>query len=489
MLSRKEINRIIIMSHGYQSIKNLVLKTGHSKNTIKKYLANPRPMQVERNWRTRQNPFSDVWDEIVEMIQTHPALEAKSIFEHLQNKYVGKFVPGQLRTLQRHLKCFKAQEGPGKEVMFEQVHRPGHLCASDFTNMNALNITICRQPFEHLLYHFVLTYSNWEWTRISYSESLESLQSGLKEALLRLGGVPEEHLSDRLSAAVHNLGHKGQFKQRYKDLMDAFGLKARATQPRSPHENGDIEQRHYRLKKAIDQELMLRGSRDFADIAEYEQFLHKLLTKLNGTRAKRIEEEVAFLRQLPEKMIADFTIHQVKVSRYSTIRIHKCGYSVPSSLIGEMVHAKVYDNRIEIMYGQKKILECPRMRGESKHHIDYRHIVESLRRKPGAFANYRYQESLFPSTTFRMAYDALEQLSPRQADKHYIEILHMAATNGEEVVERCLKLLFRNDGLTLANLKAMLLKDLSCLPKAEDVLIPLPDLRAYDNVFGLGVNV
>jgi hypothetical protein len=235
------------------------------------------------------------------MLQSHPALEAKSIFEHLQNKYPDKFDAGQLRTLQRHLKIFKAQEGPSKEVMFEQVHRPGHLCASDFTHMGALNITICGRPFEHLLYHFVLTYSNWEWARISPSESLESLRSGLKEALLRLGGVPEEHLSDRLSAAIHNLGQKGEFKQRYQDLMDAFGLRARATQPNSPHENGDIEQRHYRLKKAIDQELMLRGSRDFASVTEYERFLHKLIAKLNCTRSQRIEEEIAFLKPLPER--------------------------------------------------------------------------------------------------------------------------------------------------------------------------------------------
>lgn len=488
MLSRKEINRIITMSHGYHTIKTLVLKTGHSKNTIKKHLINPHPMRIDRNWRTRQNPFESVWNEIAEMIHIHPALEAKTIFEYLQNKYPGKFDTGQLRTLQRHLRSFKAHEGPGKEVIFEQLHRPGQLCASDFTHMGALNITICGQPFEHLLYHFVLTYSNWEWARISSSESLESLRSGLKEALLRLGGVPEEHLSDRLSAAVHNLGQKGEFKQRYQDLMDAFKLKARATQPNSPHENGDVEQRHYRLKKAIDQELMLRSSRDFASVSEYEQFLHKLLIKLNSTRIKRIEEEIPCLKPLPEKVIADFTIQQVKVSRYSTIRIQKCCYSVPSNLISETVNARVYDNKIEIFYGQKKILECPRIRGESKHYINYRHIVETLRRKPGAFANYRYHDSLFPSTTYRMTYDALKQLNPRLADKHYIEILHMAATNGEEVVERCLKLLFRNDGVSLENLQTMLQQDLNRLPKVEDVFIPLPDLKVYDNAFGLEVN-
>lgn len=489
MLSRKEINRIVTMSHGYKSTTTLVLKTGHSTNTIKKYLFHPFRNRSDRHWTARQDPFAEVWGEITDMLGINHGLEAKTIFEHLQQKYPDKFTGGQLRTLQRHIKVYKAQEGPSKEVMFEQEHFPGKLCASDFTHMDALNITICGQPFSHLLYHFVLTYSNWEWACICHGESFEAIRSGLKNSLLHLGGVPQEHLSDSLTAAVHNLNPKGEFKERYQDLMNAFGMKARATQPNSPNENGDVEQRNYRLKKAVDQALMLRGSRDFDSVEEYEKFLHKLLTKLNASRAKQVEEEIACLRPLPERMIADYTLRQVKVTKFSTVRINKCCYSVPSRLIGEVVDAKVYEDKIEIVYGQKKILQCPRMRGKGKYSIDYRHIIESLRRKPGAFSHYRYQEDLFPSSVFRMAYDALKHYGPKSADKQYIEILYQAAMNGEEPVERCLRKLLSIGEVSLDGVQKMLELGFNQSFKIEDIIIPAPDLKAYDDAFGLEANI
>ena len=477
------------MKHGYRSLKTLVLKTGHSKNTINKYLSNPSPERADRDWSTRQNPFEEVWGEIKEMLDINPGLEAKTIFEHLQQKYSDKFTQGQLRTLQRHVKIYKAQEGPSKEVMFEQEHFPGNLCASDFTHIKALSITIRGQPFDHLLYHFVLTYSNWEWVYICHGETFEALRSGLKKSLLQLGGVPKEHLSDNLTAAVQNLTPKGEFKVRYKELMNAFGMTARTTQPSSPNENGDVEQRNYRFKKAVSQALMLRGSRDFDSVEEYEKFLHKLLTKLNSSRAKLVEEEIACLKALPERLLADYTLRQVKVTKFSTVRINKCCYSVPSRLIGETVEAKVYEDKIEIMYGQKKILQFSRMRGNCKFSIDYRHIIESLRRKPGAFGHYRYQEGLFPSSIFRMAYDALKSSNPKSADKQYIEILYQAAMNGEESVERCLRKLLGIGEISLEGVQKMLGLGFNQSSKIEDITILAPDLKAYDDAFGLEANI
>ena len=126
--------------------------------------------------------------------------------------------------------------------------------------MNDLGVTIQKLPFEHLLYHFVLTYSNWQWATICFSESFESLSEGLQEALWQLGGVPERHRSDRLSAAVNNLSDRREFTGRYRGLMDHYGLTAEKTNPDSGHENGDVESAHRHFKDAVDQALMLRGS-------------------------------------------------------------------------------------------------------------------------------------------------------------------------------------------------------------------------------------
>src|SRR5271169_3025541 len=164
-------------------------------------------------------------------------------------------------------------EGPRREAVLAQRHLPGGLGESAFTYMNELGVTIGGQSFTHMLYHFVLTYSNWEALTLCYSESFESLSEGLQNALWELGGVPERHRTDRLSAAVANTSKRDEFTLRYRSLLEHYGLWAERTNPDSGHENGDVEQRHHRFKRAVDQALMLRGSRDFADIKAYRQFL------------------------------------------------------------------------------------------------------------------------------------------------------------------------------------------------------------------------
>jgi hypothetical protein len=99
------------------------------------------------------------------LLEVNPGLEGKTIFEYLQRRYTGRFAEGQLRTLQRRVKVWRATEGPVREVFFAQRHQPGRLSASDFTHMSELGITIQGQSFPHLLYHLVLTYSNWESAR------------------------------------------------------------------------------------------------------------------------------------------------------------------------------------------------------------------------------------------------------------------------------------------------------------------------------------
>ena len=171
----------------------------------------PSEAQQPHHWRTRIDPFESVWDEIQQQLQQSPGLQAKTSFESLQRQYPGRFQDGQLRTLQRRIKQWRATEDPAKEIYFEQVHHPGDLCASDYTRMGSLGITIAGQPFEHLLYHFVLTYSNWESVTLCYSESFESLSNGFQNAIAQLGSVPNRHRTDRLSAAVNNLSETRDF--------------------------------------------------------------------------------------------------------------------------------------------------------------------------------------------------------------------------------------------------------------------------------------
>ena len=147
--------------------------------------------------------------------------------------------------------------------MFPQVHGPGDLAASDFTSMNTLRVTIGRQPFDHLLYHFTLTYSNWESVSVCFSESFEAFSRGFQEALWKLGGVPRKHRSDSLSAAVNNLSDDREFRAKYRDLLNYYRIEPQRINVRRAHENGDVESSHGHLKVAIDQQLLLRGSRDF----------------------------------------------------------------------------------------------------------------------------------------------------------------------------------------------------------------------------------
>ena len=244
-------------------------KAGMDPKTARKYRRLGKlPSEVkimDRDWLTRPDPFAEVWPQLQEQLRLNPGLEAKTLFADLQRRFPGRFADGQLRTLQRRCREWRALEGPAKEVFFAQVHYPGRLCASDFTHCTELGVTINGIPFTHMIYHFVLTYSNWETGTICFSESLESLSEGMQNALWELGGVPQCHRTDRLTAAVQP-GVEGQkaFKQRYQALLTHYGLQAQAIQAGKGNENGDVEQSHRQFKRTLDQTLMLRGSRDFA---------------------------------------------------------------------------------------------------------------------------------------------------------------------------------------------------------------------------------
>jgi transposase len=470
-----------------KTLKTAAAKAGMSEKTARKYLKSgklPSQSNVIHDWRTRPDPLDqEDWRWVEEVLENNGGIEAKTLFEVLQREHPGKYQDGQLRTFQRRVKLWRALKGPGNEVFFPQIYKPGEWCESDFTRMKPLGITINGVPFIHMLYHFVLCYSNWETGTVCFSESYESLSAGLQNALWKLGGVAKYHKTDNLTSAVNKVGNPEVFTDNYRGLAKHYGFESQKIQPRCPNENGDIEQRHNRLKKAVDQALMLRGSRDFASRDEYERFLSKLFDQLNSGRRERLKEELAVLRQLPRKRHDDYTQIECKVTRFSTIRVLKNSYSLHSRLIGERVKARIYADHIEIWYAQRKIERLPRLRGENGHYINYRHIIDWLVRKPGAFENYRYKNDLFPSSQFRITYDLLcSQHGSKQGNKHYLKILKLAAKESQTLVNESLRFLVsRGDEIDSKIVEAIVESGLQP-PAVTDVQVEQVDLGIYDEL-------
>jgi hypothetical protein len=420
------------------------MKSGMSEPTARKYRNVGRlPSQIRppHDWRTRPDPFGGIWVQEVEpLLKDNPGLEAKTLFQSLQEKYPARFSDGQLRTLQRRFRQWRALQGEAQEVFFPQLHRPGVLGSSDFTDMSSLDVTIQGKPFRHLLYHFVLTYSNWENGTVCFAESFESLAEGLQNALWKLGGVPARHRTDCLTAAVNNLKDVREFTARYMGLLSHYAMEGLHTNPASGNENGDVEQRNYRFKRAVEQALLLRGSRDYESRAEYERFLSALFDKVNSGRRQRLTEEMPRLHALPAmRLPVHVELRGIPVSGASTIRIRLNVYSVHSRLIGEHVDAHLYADHIDVYYNKTFVDRLPRLSGRGGHKINYRHIIDWLVRKPGAFADYRYQADLFPTSNFRIAYDMLHEHDPRNAEREYVKILYCAARHSEELTGRALE--------------------------------------------------
>jgi transposase InsO family protein len=445
MVSDKQYWRLMKLLNTGKTLGRAAAVAGMDEKTARKYrhLGKP-PSQVRqsRQYRTRADAFADVWDEIVPFLESEPEVEATTLLDYLSERYPHRFSDSQLRTLQRRVKTWRAVHGAPKEVFFEQRHLPGFQAQSDFTCFNELNVTINRQPFPHLFYHFCLTYSNWETGNICFSESFEAFAEGLQNALWALGKVPAEHRTDNLTAAVVKVGRRDELTAGYTALLAHYGLRASHTNPASPNENGDVEQSHRRFKSAVRQSLILRGSRDFSSRQEYAAFLSAVITKRNNRRTDKLAEDLAVMNDLPERRLTDATALKVRVSRNSTIWVKSKLYSVPSQLIGEWVQVELYAERLEVRYNDVLIEQMERVRGTGNGAINYRHIIQSLVRKPGAFERFRHREQLFPRFIFRVAYDRLRETMPARADQEYLRILEMAALTGEEPVAAALDELF-----------------------------------------------
>ena len=317
-------------------------KSGMSTRTARRYMNRKEIPKTRkpRDYRTRKDPFEHVWSEIENLLRTDDGLEAKTLMAWLLEKYPEEFQQGQLRTLQRKVRNWRALEGPDRnEVFFPQVIHPGRQSQSDYTHCNKLGITICGEPFPHMLFHFVLPYSRWETAFIAFVESFESLTDGYSKAVRELGAVAPEHRTDNLAAAVP-IGERKKFQRRWQDFLAHYGVVPSANNPGESHENGSVEKSHDLLKNALDQRLRLRGSRDFLSVAAYEAFVHETVHSRNRSRAPRLYEELKLLKELPSRHWNEPRELIVTVSGWSTIAVLSAVYSVPSRFIGMKLDRK-----------------------------------------------------------------------------------------------------------------------------------------------------
>jgi hypothetical protein len=444
----------------------------------------PSEVKKPRQYRTRTDPFADDWAEMEGMLSNAPELEAKTLFEWLCEQHPDKYHEGQLRTLQRRVADWRAVNQE-KMAVLEQVHRPGEVLQSDGTWLNELEITIGGEPFNHILIHCVLPYSNWEWGVVAQSESLLAYRRGLQQTLFKLGGVPRYHQTDNASALtyqVRNNGAERAFNPDYVALLAHFGLEPRRIQVGSPEQNGDIESSNGSLKRALRQHLLLRGSREFATLAAYEQFIAGVMDQRNQRRQPRHAEEMAVMRPLTAQALPDYQEVRLKVNRAGLIRVQQNSYSVPTSLIGHQVTVRLYEWHLEVYYRQQQIETMARLVGQNKQQINYHHLIDSLLRKPGGFRNYRYREAMFPSRLFRQAWEQLNRWhTPRKADLTYLRILRLATRHPESEVATALSLLLADsDRWSDLDVEQLLRhRQLSVIPT---VTPPVVNLSRYDQL-------
>lgn len=492
MVTDAQVRRLREKRMDGKTLEAAAAAAGMCERTARRWQAGPLSSvtKAPRTWRTREDPFADIWATEVEprlAADELGRLQALTLFDWLCARYPGRFQPGQLRTLQRRVRDWRAQHGPDVEAYFEQTAIPGREGALDFTQASDLGVTIQGEAFPHLLFEWVLSFSGWTYVTLAASETFEALVAGLQGAVWTLGAVPAVVRHDNLSAATHELKRSGgrQLTERFRGVLAHYGLRSSRIQPGEAHENGVVEQAHFRTKSALEQALLLRGHPDFVDEVAYEAFIREVIErKRNEPAASRLAEERPYLRPLPSAAVPNYTTFTCVVRRWSTIRVGGRTYSVPARLLGHTVEARQHSTTVEVRYRGQLMDTMPRVRGQAEHRIDYRHIIGSLVRKPGAFARYRYREELFPSLTFRQAYDALGVTHGERADVEYVRLLQLAATTSERQVEAILTaLLHAQQPFDYAGVQALVTPP---KPRVPVIQIPAPDLAQYDALLGGG---
>ncbi|MBO6720181.1 MAG: IS21 family transposase [Rhizobiaceae bacterium] len=437
--------------------------------------------------RRRPDPLEGIFDaEIVPLLKAAPGIRPVAIFEEMMRRHP-QLSSGIRRTLERRIRSWRAIHGEEQEVIFRQTHEPGRLGLSDFTDMNASGVTIAGAPLDHRLYHFRLAYSGFEHAHVVLGgESFVALAEGLQNALWLLGGVPREHRSDSLSAAFRNLDSDARedLTRRYGELCGHYGMRPTRNNAGVAHENGAIEGAHGHLKRAIEDALLMRGSREFDDLDLYRRFVDEIVSRMNARNAKRIDIERPELKELPDRRTADYEEVTVRVTSAGGFTLRKVFYTAPSRLIGHRLRVRLYDDRLDVFIGGTNLMTLPRGRASSsgKHDqvVNYRHVIHSLRRKPMALLNLVYRDQLFPREAYRRTFELLlERLPERQACRIMVDLLGLAHERSCESelathLSACLKARQLPD---MTILRARFAPDPAALP---NVVVHLASLKAYE---------
>lgn len=412
-------------------------KAGLSVASGRRIESDPRPpseRRAPRDWRTREDPLAGVWDsEIVPLLEQAPGLKPVTILHELQRRYPGVYEPNVRRTLERRISAWRALKGPEKEVMFPQTPVAGQAGQSDFSHMDDLGVTIAGAPFAHMIYHFALRFSGFEHAEpVIGGESYVALATGLQNALRLLGGAPGEHRTDSLSAAFRNLDRDAAEDQtrRYEALVAHYGMIPTRNNRGVAHENGAIESRHGHAKSRVAQALLLRGDADFADLDAYRVFIADIVAAHNARHVRAIEFERALLQPLPTVRAMEWEEATVRVTTRGGFTFRRVFYTAPSRLIGRRLRLRVYADRMEAFLGAVLVLTLRRERppvGMRTHVVDYRHVIASLKVKPGALMGLLYRDALWPRPAYRRAFDALMRAgTPRHACRIATGLLALA---------------------------------------------------------------
>lgn len=446
--------------------------------------------------RRRPDPLAEIFDaEVVPLLKAAPGVRPVAVFEEMMRRHP-QLPPGVRRTLERRIRGWRAIHGEERDVIFRQVHEPGRLGLSDFTEMDGLGITVAGVALDHRLYHFRLACSGFEHAHVILGgESYVALAEGLQNALWALGGAPREHRSDSLSAAFRNLEREARddLTSRYDALCAHYGMQPTRNNRGVAHENGSIESPHGHLKSAIRDAVLLRGSSDFADLLAYRRFIDEIVSRHNARNGKRIDAERVTLQPLPPSRTCDYEETLVYVTSAGGFTLRKVFYTVPSRLIGHRLRVRLYDDRLELLLGGTSLMTLERGRpganGRHGHVVDYRHVIHALRRKPMALLNLVYRDRLFPREAYRLTFDRLcEALTPRAACKTMVELLSLAH---ERTCEAQLADVLAQDlsERRLPDLKALWARFTPDPARLPHVCVQLASLSDYEALVNLDMEV